>query len=65
MVKDIITTSHISKIYHTGDNGGFQIYAARYPEENILILIFSNRNDKNREENAFSIDQILKKAGWL
>ncbi len=58
-------TDYPTKIYHTGDNGGFQILAARYPEENILILIFSNRNDKNREENAFSIDQILKKAGWL
>lgn len=54
-----------TKIYHTGDNGGFQIYAARYPEQKILILIFSNRNDKNREENSKRIDEILKKAGWL
>jgi len=53
------------KVYHTGDNGGFQIYAARYPEQQILVLIFSNRNDKNREENALKVDEILKMAGWL
>jgi CubicO group peptidase (beta-lactamase class C family) len=53
------------KIYHTGDNGGFQIYAARYPKEEILILIFSNRNDRNREENAQKTDEILKEAGWF
>jgi CubicO group peptidase (beta-lactamase class C family) len=53
------------KIYHTGDNGGFQIYAARYPEQQILILIFSNRNDRNREENALKTDEILKEAGWF
>lgn len=53
------------KIYHTGDNGGFQIYAARYPEQKILILFFSNRNDRNREENAALIDGILKRANWL
>lgn len=53
------------KVYHTGDNGGFQIYAARYPEQQILVLIFSNRNDRNREENAHKIDEILKMGGWL
>ena len=53
------------KVYHTGDNGGFQIYAARYPEKEILILVFSNRNDKNREENTYKVDEILKKGGWL
>lgn len=53
------------KIYHTGDNGGFQIYAGRYPEQKILYLIFSNRNDRDRESNAQKIDSILKEAGLL
>ena len=53
------------KVFHTGDNGGFQIYAARYPKQKILYLIFANRNDKNREDLADKIDQVLKKEGWL
>jgi len=54
-----------TKIYHTGDNGGFQIYAGRYPEKNILYLFFSNRNDRDREATAEKVDAILKKEGWL
>lgn len=54
-----------TKIYHTGDNGGFQIYAGRYPEQKILYLIFSNRNDRDRESNAQKIDAILKESGLL
>jgi CubicO group peptidase (beta-lactamase class C family) len=49
------------KIYHTGDNGGFQIYAGRYPESQILYLIFANRNNEDREKIAHKIDSILKK----
>ncbi|PKP00443.1 MAG: hypothetical protein CVU13_02765 [Bacteroidetes bacterium HGW-Bacteroidetes-8] len=54
-----------TKIYHTGNNGGFQIYAGRYPEQKILYLVFSNRDDRNREETAEKMDQIFKSAGWL
>lgn len=53
------------KVYHTGDNGGFQIFAGRYPDKQILYLVFSNRNDKDREGNVKKIDEIFKKAGWL
>ncbi len=53
------------KVYHTGDNGGFQIFAGRYPSKDILYLIFSNRNDKDRESNVEKLDEIFKKAGWL
>jgi len=53
------------KIYHTGDNGGFQIYAGRFPKEKVLYLIFSNRNDRNREANANTLDEILKEAGVI
>jgi len=54
-----------TKVYHTGDNGGFQIYAGRYPDKKILYLIFSNRNDRNRELTADKLDRIFKQAGWL
>jgi CubicO group peptidase (beta-lactamase class C family) len=53
------------KIFHTGDNGGFQIYAGRYPREKLLLLIFSNRNDKDREANVEKVEQILSRANWL
>ncbi len=54
-----------TKIFHTGDNGGFQIYAGRFPEQKILYLIFSNRNDRDRELSASKTDSIMKEAGWL
>lgn len=53
------------KIYHTGDNGGFQIYAAKYPKKNILILLFENRNDYDRWEFAKYVDNLLKDAKLL
>lgn len=53
------------KIYHTGDNGGFQIYAAKYPQKDILILLFENRNDCDRWEFARFTDNLLKDSGLL
>lgn len=53
------------KVYHTGDNGGFQIYAGRFPDKQILVLVFENRNDKDRWSMVQEIDSILKKANWL
>lgn len=53
------------KVYHTGDNGGFQIYAGRFPEKGILVLVFENRNDRSRWKMVEQIDSILKEAGML
>lgn len=53
------------RIFHTGDNGGYQIYAGRYPQSDILVLIFENRNDDDRWTNVLKVDSIMKKAGWL
>lgn len=53
------------KIYHTGDNGGFQIYAGRFPDKQILVLIFENRNDKDRWDMVKKIDAIIKAANWF
>ena len=53
------------KIYHTGDNGGFQIYAGRYPDKELLILVFENRNDYSRWKMVEELDKIALEAGWL
>jgi len=37
-----------SIVYHTGDNGGFTIYAGKVPERDLLLLFFSTRNDIDR-----------------
>lgn len=54
-----------TKIYHTGDNGGFQAYLAKYPEKEITIIILENRNDNDRWTLATAIDNILKTCGFL
>ncbi len=53
------------KVYHTGDNGGFQIYEGYYPDCDVTVLVFENRNDKDRWEAVMSIDKILSEAGLL
>lgn len=53
------------KVYHTGDNGGFQIYAGRFPEKEILVLVFENRNDNSRWNMVKEIDAVLKETGLL
>lgn len=55
----------VKKIYHTGDNGGFQIYAGRYPDSEILILIFENRNDHSRWDTVTKVEEIINKNGYL
>ena len=35
-------------VYHTGDNGGFTIYAGKIPERDIVVLIFSTRDNIDR-----------------
>ncbi len=53
------------KIYHTGNNGGFQIFAGRYPSSNLLYLFFCNIDDRNREDTASKMEDIFMKYGWL
>ncbi len=52
------TESSPLKIYHTGSNGGFKSIAARYPEKEMLILLFSNRDDLD----SYSIIQPIERA---
>ena len=53
------------KVYHTGDNGGFQIYAGRFPEKEILCLVFENRNDRSRWKMVEELDEIFRQAAWF
>ncbi len=59
------TPGYPTKVYHTGDNGGFQAYLAKYPEKGITIIILENRNDNDRWSLAIAIDKILKEEGYL
>lgn len=47
-------------IYHTGDNGGFKILAARYPDSETLLLVFANRADWDRYEFMQRMEDLLK-----
>lgn len=53
------------KVYHTGDNGGFQIYEGYFPDSDVAVLIFENRNDKPRWELVEKIDKILLDSGII
>ena len=48
-----------SCIYHTGDNGGFKILAARYPASQTLVLVFANRADWDRYAFKTDVEGIL------
>ena len=53
------TDSTKTVIYHTGDNGGFKILAARYPEDDGLVLVFANRADWDRYGLKQQIEQLF------
>ena len=52
-------------IYHTGDNGGFTIYAGKIPKHNVVFLFFSTRNDINRMELVNAVYDKMEPLGWL
>lgn len=47
------------KVYHTGDNGGYQAYLAKYPEEGVAVIVLENRHDRDRWQMALDIDRLL------
>jgi CubicO group peptidase (beta-lactamase class C family) len=53
------------KVYHTGDNGGFQAYVAKYPEYDVKVIVLENRNDLDRWTLATDIENILIDEGLL
>ena len=48
------------RIYHTGDNGGFKILAARIPDKELLILVFANRADWDRYDLLLQIEKAVR-----
>ena len=53
------TESSPLRVYHTGDNGGFKILAARYPKQDVLILVFANRADWDRYALFLDLEKIV------
>ena len=53
------------KVYHTGDNGGFQAYAAKYPKSEVYVIMFENRNDLDRWTLQTKIENILLEEGII
>lgn len=53
------------KIYHTGDNGGYQAYAAKYPTCGLNVIMFENRNDIDRWSTQMEIEQLLIEFGYI
>ena len=47
-------------VYHTGDNGGFTIYAGKIPSREIIFLLFSTRNNINRMAMVNRILPLLR-----
>ena len=54
-----------TKIYHTGDNGGFQAYACKYLKNKVNVIMFENRNDIDRWSTQLEIERILEETGIL
>ena len=53
------------KVYHTGDNGGYQAYVAKYPEKGVRVIVLENRHDLDRWTMAIDIENMLIEEGLL
>lgn len=53
------------KVFHTGDNGGYQAYVAKYPSCGVTVIVLENRHDRPRREMAEQIEQILTEEKLL
>lgn len=48
------------KVYHTGDNGGFQAYLAKYEQSGKVVVMLENRNDRDRWSTQTAIEELIK-----
>ena len=53
------------KIYHTGDNGGFQAYAAKYERSRVNVIMLENQSTVDRWSLQLTIERILREEGVL
>ena len=56
---------HKRIVYHTGDNGGFTIYAGKVPEDDVIVLIFSTRDNIDRMGIAGKIWDMLEQYYYI
>ncbi len=52
-----------TRLYHRSTRGGFVAAEAIYPDQKVVYLIFSNRNDWPYEEVADELEKILHEHG--
>lgn len=53
------------KIFNEGSNGGFNAYAATFPDRRVKYVILSNRADWDRSQAAAAVDSILASRRWI
>ena len=53
------------KVFHTGDNGGYQAYVTKYPSCGVSVIVLENRHDRPRREMAEQIERILTEEKLL
>ena len=56
---------HPRIVYHTGDNGGFTIYAGKAPDEDVVVLIFSTRDNIDRMGMAGRVWDLLEQYQFM
>ncbi|GAO41744.1 serine hydrolase domain-containing protein [Flavihumibacter petaseus] len=49
-------------IYHSGSNGGFRSYVFAQPDAGFMLVLFSNRADKDIEQTAFGLLKLVLSA---
>ncbi len=59
------TPGQREKIYHTGDNGGFQAYLAKWENGRVVVAMLENRNDHDRWAMQLEIERLLRAHGIL
>lgn len=47
------------KVYHTGDNGGFQAYLAKFEQSGKVVIMLENRNDRDRWSTQTAIENLI------
>jgi len=54
-----------ARVYHSGSNGGFRAFSFAIPQEEYMVIIFSNRTGVNLEDLILEINKIFRPAKTL
>jgi D-alanyl-D-alanine carboxypeptidase len=55
-------SDRLKKVYHSGSNNGFRTFTFTIPQQNYMIVIFSNHADIDLEQLVLKINGILRPA---